>query len=88
MTLAEAGEIFAYWAENPPVHLMVQAIARMLGWKPPEKTSLSFADVTAMGPPGITIAAHGGLGMPSPVLDIDALRRRNHARLANNRNRR
>src|SRR5207249_1892397 len=32
MTLAEAGEIFDYWAENPPPHLLLQAIARMLGW--------------------------------------------------------
>jgi hypothetical protein len=88
MTLAEAGEVFAYWAENPPVHLMVQTIARMLGWKPPEKTPLSFSDVVAMAPPGITIAADGRLGMRSPVLDIEALRRRNHARLANNHNRR
>jgi len=31
MTLAEAGEIFAYWAENPPPHLLLQAIARLLG---------------------------------------------------------
>src|ERR1700728_1849438 len=32
MTLAEAGEIFAYWEESPPTHLMVQTIARLLGW--------------------------------------------------------
>jgi hypothetical protein len=87
MTLAEAGEIFAYWVENPPVHLMVQAIARMLGWKPAEKTSPSFPEIAAMAPPGLAIAANGSLGMPVPVLDIEALRARNRARLANSRNR-
>ena len=35
MTLAEAEEIFAYWADNPPAHLMIQAIARLVGWSPP-----------------------------------------------------
>lgn len=84
MTLAEAGEIFAHWIDNPPVHVMVQVIARMLGWKPVEKTSPSFSDVAAMAPPGLAIVANGSLGMPAPVLDIEALRRRNRARLANN----
>jgi hypothetical protein len=83
MTLVEVGEIFAYWAENPPVHLMLQAIARMLGWKPEEKTLRSFPEIAAMAPPGLTIAANGSLGMPPPVLDIEALRARNHAQLAN-----
>ena len=88
MTLAEAGEIFTYWAENPPVHLMVQAIARLLGWKPAEKTPLSLSDVAAMPPPGLAVAADGGIGMPIPLLDIEALRTRNRARLANHHNRR
>jgi hypothetical protein len=83
MTLAEVGEIFAYWAENPPVYLMVQAIARMLGWKPAEKAPSRFPEIAAMAPPGLAIAANGSLGMPTPVLDIETLRRRNHARLAN-----
>ena len=34
MTLAEAGEIFAYWERDPPAHLIVQTIARLLGWAP------------------------------------------------------
>jgi len=84
MTLAETGEIFAYWVDNPPVHLMVQVIARMLGWKPAEKISPSLPDIAAMAPPGLAIAANGSLGMPAAVLDIEALRRRNHAWLANN----
>jgi hypothetical protein len=87
MTLAEAGEIFAYWAENPPVHLMVQAIARTLGWKPAGKTPPSFPEIAAMAPPGLAIAANGTLGMPAPVLDIEALRARNRAWLANSRDR-
>ncbi|MGA8399591.1 MAG: hypothetical protein WB697_06860, partial [Stellaceae bacterium] len=69
MTLAEAGEIFDYWAENPPTYLMVQTIARMLGWKPPNAVTPPFAEVAAMAPPGLAIAANGALGMPAPVLD-------------------
>src|SRR5262249_57332223 len=34
MTLAEAEEIFAYWVQNPPTHLMVQVIARAPRWQP------------------------------------------------------
>ena len=37
MTLAEAGEIFRYWEDNPPMHLMTQIIARLLGWQPPRE---------------------------------------------------
>lgn len=87
MTLGEAEEIFASWAENPPAHLMVQIIARMLGWKPSRPEALPFADIAAMAPPGLTIAADGALGMPAPVLDIAILRARNRARLANSGNR-
>jgi hypothetical protein len=83
MTLAEAGEIFAYWRENPPVHQMVQTIARMLGWKPPDDTVPSLDEIAAMAPPGLSVAPPGEIGMPSPVLDIEALRARNRARLAN-----
>jgi hypothetical protein len=87
MTLVEAEEIFAYWAENPPAHLMVQTIARMLGWKPAKLEEPPLADIAAMAPPGLTIAANGSLGMPAPVLDIATLRARNVARLANAGNR-
>ena len=88
ITLADAGEIFAYWSENPPVHLLVQVIARMLGWKPAERAPSSFSEIAAMAPPGLATVANGALGMPAPVLDIDALRTRNRARLANGRDRR
>jgi hypothetical protein len=79
MTLAEAAQVFAYWAENPPVHLMVQIIARMLGWKPAAGAPPPLADIAAMTPPGLLV---GDLDMPSPVLDIEILRARNRARLA------
>ncbi|HTQ35263.1 MAG TPA: hypothetical protein VMI30_13940 [Stellaceae bacterium] len=82
MTLGEAGEVFAYWVENPPVHLMVQVIARMLGWKPGARSSPTLDDVAAMAPPGLAIIASGEIGMPAPVLDIEALKARNSARLA------
>ena len=87
MTLAEAGEIFDSWAENPPAHLMVQTIARMLGWKPAEAATPPLADIAAMAPPGLAIAAPRALGMPAPVLDVETLRIRNRARLANGGNR-
>jgi hypothetical protein len=83
MTLGEAGELFAYWRENPPVHLMVRTIARMLGWKPADDAAPSFDEIAAMAPPGLSVAARGEIGMPAPVLDIEALRVRNRARLAN-----
>jgi len=82
MTLAETEHIFAYWAEHPPVYLMVQAIARMLGWKPAEPAIPSLADLAAMAPPGLAV---GALGMPAPVLAVEMLRARNQAHLSNRR---
>ena len=78
MTLAEAEEIFGYWAESPPAHLMVQVIAAMLGWKPRRPGDL--ADIAAAPPPGMAVVRDGGAGMPAPVFDIDALRAINRAR--------
>jgi hypothetical protein len=63
---------------------MLQVIARMLGWKPVERATPSLAEIAAMPPPGLVVAAGGNLGMPPPMLDIDILRARNHARLAKN----
>ena len=83
MTLVEAGEIFDYWAEHPPGHVMLQVIARMLGWKPAVPAAPALGDIAAMAPPGLAVAATGDLGMPAPVLDVDELRARNSARLAN-----
>jgi hypothetical protein len=64
---------------------MVQAIARMLGWKPAAAAAPSLDELMAMAPPGLAVAGAGDLGMPAPVLDIEALRARNRARLANGR---
>jgi hypothetical protein len=83
MTLAETGEIFAYWGGHPPTHQMLQVIARMLGWKPEAAATPPFAEIAAMAPPGLAVASGGDLGMPAPVLDVAALRARNRARLAN-----
>lgn len=85
MTLAEAGEIFAYWSENPPAHLMVQGIARMLGWKPAERGSPSITEIAALAPLGLSVVDKGELGLPAPVLDVDAMRARNIALLAKSR---
>jgi hypothetical protein len=87
MTLTEAGEIFAYWEDAPPAHLMVQAIARMLGWTPPAAPERPdrVEDIAAAPPPGLTVAPGGDLGMPPP-LDLDALRTRNRALASARRN--
>ncbi len=76
MTLTEAGEIFAYWEENPPAHLMVQTIARLLGWAP--RLSPQPPDPAAP-PPGMAVVHGGDLSMPPP-LDAAALLARNRAR--------
>lgn len=77
MSLAEAEEIFAYWADNPPPHLMLQTIAAMLGWKP--RRSGGLADLTAAPPPGLRVATNAG-AMPAPIFDIAELRARNRSR--------
>jgi hypothetical protein len=81
MSLAEVGEIFAYWEENPPAHLMLQTIARMLGWtaRPAPTGAPRIADIAAAAPPGLAVTEGGDLGMPAP-LDADALRTRNRTR--------
>lgn len=85
MTMAEAGEIFSYWERNPPTYQLVAVIARMLGWKPdaaaaPDDDSAStLADIAASPPPGLAVA--GDLGMPEPLLDLDAFREKNRARM-------
>ena len=86
MTLAEAGEIFAYWERDPPAHLIVQTIARLLGWtrdrpsRPPR-----IEEIAASAPPGLAVVHGGAIGMPAPVLDPEALRDRNRARAAERR---
>jgi hypothetical protein len=78
MTLAEAGEIFAYWQENPPAHLLLQTIARLFGWAPAKP--LSLPEIAAAAPPGIVVS-RGGIDMPAP-LDAAALDARTRARAA------
>ena len=80
MTLAEAGEIFRYWQDNPPAHLMVQVIARLIGWQPPRPApAASPAGLAAAPPPGLAVAPAGTIAMPAPVLDIATLRARNRS---------
>jgi hypothetical protein len=77
MTLAEAGEIFGYWEECPPAHLMLQTIARMLGWMPrPALANTPVEEIAAAAPPGLAVMRGGDFGMPAP-LDLEALRARN-----------
>jgi len=81
MTLAEAGEIFAYWADHPPPHLLLQAIAQALGWRPPPFVR-DAADLAVAPPPGLVVTPDAAAGTPAPVFDLDELRRRNRARAA------
>jgi hypothetical protein len=82
MNLAEAAEIFGYWEENPPAHLMLQTIARMLGWAPrPAPAGAPRIEViAAAAPAGLAVTRGVDHGMPAP-LDIAALRARNQARV-------
>lgn len=84
MTLGEAGEIFAYWERDPPAHLVLQAIARMLGWAPPagRASGAGIDELAASPPPGLAIARDGASGMPPAALDPEGLRVRNRARAA------
>ena len=82
MTLAEAREIFRYWEANPPTHLIVQAIACLLGWSPPPALSPPPADIAAAPPPGLAVTRGAGLDMPPPILDAAILRTRNQTRAA------
>ncbi len=84
MTLAEAGEIFAYWERDPPAHLIVQTIARLLGWTPRPAPSRppGIEEIAASAPSGLVVAHGGVIGMPAPVFDSEALRTRNRARAA------
>lgn len=81
MTLAEAGEIFGYWADNPPAHLMLQTIAAMFGWKPRAAGADRAATAIAAPPPGLAVVRRGP-AMPDAILDIDTLRVANRARAA------
>ena len=82
MTLAEAGEIFRYWEDNPPPHLLLQTIARLIGWRPerPSSQVASLADLAAAPPPGLAVMPAGDVAMPSPILDPATLRARNRER--------
>ena len=75
--MAEAGEIFAYWADHPPAHLMLQAIAGALGWQPrPKPEPVDLAALAAAPPPGLAVRPGA---VPPAELDPAALRARNHA---------
>jgi hypothetical protein len=81
MTLAEAGEIFRYWEDNPPPHLMLQTIARLLGWQPARQPApASIAELAASPPPGLAVAPAATLDLPPVTFDLATLRARNLAR--------
>ena len=87
MTLAEAGEIFTYWEHDPPTYLIVQTIARLLGWtsrsaasRPMPSRPPRIEEIAASAPSGLGMAPGRAIGMPAPILDWGALRARNRAR--------
>jgi hypothetical protein len=75
MTLFEVEELAGYWADHPPVHLMVAAY---LGVKPAIKKVPTSAPVdhaavlAALAPLGI---ASGEVFPGTPVFDLETLRR-------------
>src|SRR5207249_2990749 len=81
--LVAAGEIFRYWEANPPPYLLLQAIARLLGWQPSRTQSQSsidaLAQLAAAPPPGLAVRPAAAIGMPPPILDPAALRARQKA---------
>jgi hypothetical protein len=79
MTLAEAGEIFRYWEDNPPPHLLLQTVARLLGWQP-SRPPASLTELAAAPPPGLVVAPSGLLDVPPAIFDLDTLRARNRDR--------
>lgn len=85
MTLFDVEELSQYWADNPPVHILVAAY---LGVKP--KETASAPGIRAVAPPGghedvvaTALAALGPMsgfverdvheGLPPPILDFDEL---------------
>ena len=87
MTLAEAGEIFRYWEDNPPPHLLLQAVARLLGWQPVRSAAqaapaAALVALAAMPPPGLAVMPAAAIAMPPPTFDLETLRVRNQARAA------
>jgi hypothetical protein len=67
MTLAEAGEIFRHWEQNPPAHLILQTIARLLGWSPPAAAAgvPDPEEFAATPPPGLAVTPGGDIGCRS-----------------------
>jgi hypothetical protein len=87
MTLAEAGEIFRYWEDNPPPYLLLQAIARLFGWQPAHSSAqaapeTALDDLATAPPPGLAVMPATQIAMPPPIFDLETLRTRNHARAA------
>lgn len=87
MTLAEAEEVFGYWEQQPPTCHLVSIIAQMLGWVPErrpagdKKETMSAGEIAAEAAKFGMPVVSGGLGMPAPVLDIDAFREKIRPRL-------
>ena len=82
LTMAEAQEIVGYWEQNPPPHLILQAIARMLGWTPPRAPASGNPTLTAIAadvPPGLAVTRGADPGLPLPR-DEGALRAENRRR--------
>ena len=81
MTLVQAGEIFRYWEQEPPTHLMLRVIASLLGWRPLHAgdCASSLDELAAAAPPGLAVAeGSGNVAMAAP-LGLEAMRAKNRA---------
>jgi hypothetical protein len=79
MYFSEAEEIFGHWEQSPPTYQMVGLIARMLGWEGPARALDGPPPMPSISPDmaeAIGLAA----GVPSPVVDLEAMREKNRRR--------
>lgn len=78
MTLFQVEELCQYWADHPPVHLLV---AGFMGVKPPVRQATTGADVAPALPAIRVMAAIPGLdpgtvdNLPTPIFDATELMR-------------
>jgi hypothetical protein len=86
MYFAEAEEIFGYWEQSPPTYQLVGLIARMLGWEGPARELTEpppMPEIDALMASEIGRAA----GVPTPVVDLEAMREKNLRRVVEIRER-
>jgi len=79
MYLSEADEIFGYWEQSPPTYQLVDLIARMLGWEGPARQAGEPPPMPEI-PVDFAEAIGRAAGVPTPIVDLEAMRERNRLR--------